>query len=246
MHGLKLFLIRKTKGFFLKAKLHKLLTPFESALMNLAYLPKFSRWRAETPAPAHNDFFSMDFTAEKRYNLYKYILEKEKLDGEICYLEFGVAFGHSFRWWVENNRDADSEFYGFDTFTGLPEQWAFLKPGEMSTEGRTPEIDDNRYKFLVGLFQDTLPKFLKEFAANKKRLVINLDADLYTSTLYVLTRIAPYLKPGDILIFDEFGVPTHEFRAFEDFSKSYYLKYETLAAANNYYQVAMKILELKN
>ena len=32
-----------------------------------------------------------------------------------------------------------------------------------------------------------------------KRLVINIDADLYTSTLYVLTMLAPYLKKDDII-----------------------------------------------
>ena len=68
-----------------------------------------------------------------------------------------------------------------------------------------------------------------------------MDADLYSSTLYVLTSIARYLKPGDIIFFDEFNVPNHEFAAFNQFVSSYYIKYELLGAVNNYYQIAIKI-----
>ena len=68
-----------------------------------------------------------------------------------------------------------------------------------------------------------------------------MDADLYSSTLFVLTRLIPYLKRDDILIFDEFGVPTHEFRAFTDIVSSYNIKFEVLGAINNYLQVALKL-----
>jgi len=56
------------------------------------------------------------------------------------------------------------------------------------------------------------------------------------------TTIAPRLKPGDILFFDEFGVPTHEFRAFMDVAWAYRMKYKLLGAVNNYMQIALKIL----
>jgi NADH:ubiquinone oxidoreductase subunit 3 (subunit A) len=42
-------------------------------------------------------------------------------------------------------------------------------------------------------------------------------------------------------LFAEFGVPTHEFRAFNDIMLSYNLKYEFLGAINNYLQIAIKI-----
>jgi len=69
-----------------------------------------------------------------------------------------------------------------------------------------------------------------------------MDADLYTSTLFVLTSISPFLGKGDILIFDEFNVPMHEFKAFTEWTQSYYIKYEVLAAVNNFYQVAFRIV----
>jgi hypothetical protein len=74
-----------------------------------------------------------------------------------------------------------------------------------------------------------------------RRKVIHLDADLYSSTLYVLTSMAPYLQAGDILIFDEFNVPLHEFKALMDFESAYYIKYDVIASMNNYFHVALKL-----
>ena len=68
-----------------------------------------------------------------------------------------------------------------------------------------------------------------------------MDADLYTSTLFVLTKLLPLLKKDDIIIFDEFGVPTHEFKAFTEIVSAYKLNYEFLGAINNYLQIAIKI-----
>ena len=58
-----------------------------------------------------------------------------------------------------------------------------------------------------------------------------LDADLYSATLYVLTNIAPFLKKNDIIFFDEFAVPTHEFKAYLDFTQSFNINLELIAAA---------------
>ena len=69
-----------------------------------------------------------------------------------------------------------------------------------------------------------------------------MDADLYSATLYSLTSIAPFLKKDDIIFFDEFAVPTHEFKAFYDFLQSYYINLELIAAANNYYFAAFKVV----
>jgi len=237
---LKLFFIRNTKAYFLRLNLHKIFKLFEGVFLNLSYLSKFSKWRKAHSDLPYNDFFSKEFIFDKRYKLYEFLFNYEKLDDEIIYLEFGVLGGHSFKWWTGKNINSNSRFYGFDTFEGLPEDWNLYKKGDMTTEGKIPQIDGNRHQFYRGLFQDTLMQFLKQVNLNK-RLVINMDADLYSSTYFVLNCIAPFLKKGDVIIFDEFGVPTHEFKAFSEFFASYYLKYKVLAASNNYYQVAIKI-----
>ncbi len=74
------------------------------------------------------------------------------------------------------------------------------------------------------------------------RLVINLDADMFTSTLFVLSTLAPHLKVGDPIFFDEFSCPLDEFRAFEVFVRSFRVNYEVIGAVYGYTRVCIKIL----
>lgn len=173
--------------------------------------------------------------------MYHWILKEENLrQVPINYLEFGVASGQSFRWFLNQNSHPESFFAGFDTFTGLPEDFGGFKKGTFNSNTNPPEVNDPRAKFFQGLFQQTLPGFLKKFE-NNKRNIIMMDADLYSATLYTLTTLAPLLKKDDVIFFDEFAVPGHEFRAFQDFVQSFYIELELIAAANNYYFTAFKV-----
>ncbi|HEX8279538.1 MAG TPA: TylF/MycF/NovP-related O-methyltransferase [Segetibacter sp.] len=192
----------------------------------------------------YNDFFGK-WDYKKRYPMYEWVIKKEDLTGPINYLEFGVAGGESFNWFMTKNSHFDSRFYGFDTFDGLPEDWGPFKKGAFSNNNTLPGIKDSRGKFFKGLFQQTVPLFLAELD-NNRRNVLMMDADLWSATLFALTSLAPFLKNGDIIFFDEFVVPTHEFKAFLDFTQSHYLNLELLAAANNYYFAAFKVAGGKN
>jgi hypothetical protein len=219
--------------------LHVVFNFFSSIFLNLYYLTKFSIWASKNRKIEYNDFPSK-WDYEKRYNLYKWVIEKENLGNiPVNYLEFGVAQGQSFKWFLQQNKLGESRFYGFDTFTGLPEDYGPYKKGHFNNQNEFPEINDSRGKFYQGLFQQTVPGFLKEL--NNNRNIIMLDADLYSATMYTLTSLAPYLKKGDIIFFDEFAVPTHEFKAFYEFVQSYYINLELIAAANNYYFAAFKV-----
>ena len=237
---MKLFLIRYTKLVFIWLQLHRVFGFFSGAVANLFWLTKFSKWAYQNRKVAYNEFPSK-WDYYKRNNMYKWVIEKEKLTETINYIEFGVAGGHSFKWWLEQNKNANSTFYGFDTFDGLPEDWGPFKKGSFTNNNAVPEINDARGKFYTGLFQQTVPIFVKELD-NSKRNVLMMDADLYSATLYALTSLAPYLKKGDIIFFDEFVVPTHEFKAYSDFVASYYINLELIAAANNYYFTAFKVV----
>ena len=111
----------------------------------------------------------------------------------------------------------------------------------MSNGNEPPEVEDKRCRFHQGLFQQTLVPFLADYKSDKRK-IIHLDADLYSATLYVLTLMTPYLKPGDVLFFDEFNVPMHEFKAFTEWSESFYIKYEVLGSVNNFYHTVVKIV----
>lgn len=232
---IKLFFIRKFKALFIRLKLHVIVEPFSGILLNLAYISKFSKWANSQKIP-YNDFYSSKWDYQKRFPLYKHIHDEYIKDNPIDYLEFGVAAGTSFLWWLDTHKNPQSTFHGFDTFTGLPEDWGGYKKGYF---GGTPipATNDSRAQFYEGLFQQTLPGFITKFNFNKQ-LVIMMDADLYSATLYTLTSLAPILKKGDIIMFDEFSVPTHEFLAFKNFTESYYLNLTPIGAANNYYFTA--------
>jgi O-methyltransferase len=238
----KLRLIRKTKWNLIRFKIHRLIEPFGGILLNMVYISKVSKWIAGHRNVAFNDFYSPKWDYNKRYQLYDYVFKEKKLDIPIYYLEFGVSGGHSFEWWLKKNSHMDSRFTGFDTFEGLPEDWGGFSKGAMSTDSKVPKTDDTRAVFIKGLFQDTLPDFLKSFNQNNRK-VIMMDADMFTSTLYVLTSLAPYLQKGDIIFFDQFNVPMHEFLAFTHFTNSYYIKMELIGAANNYYFCAFEVLK---
>jgi len=176
-----------------------------------------------------------------RYELYQKVSEYYQLGVQkLTYLEFGVATGKSFQWWLENNKNGESLFFGFDTFEGLPEDWgSWHKKGDMSSA--VPQIEDKRGQFFKGLFQDTLVEFIEKYQSKIKeaeKRIIHCDADLYSSTIFVLSQIYPFLKKGDIIFFDEFNVPLHEFKAFKEFTENFYVKLEPIAQVNTFYQIA--------
>ena len=111
----------------------------------------------------------------------------------------------------------------------------------MSSGNEQPPMPGNRHQYFQGLFQETLPGFIKNYKHSSKRKLIHMDADLYSSTLFVLTSLSPYIRKGDIILFDEFNVPMHEFKAFKEWTESFYIDYEVLGAVNNFYQTAIKI-----
>jgi Macrocin-O-methyltransferase (TylF) len=122
----------------------------------------------------------------------------------IVYLEFGVKNGKSMSRMAERFTHPHSRFYGFDSFEGLPEDWQHLDAGFFSREGRIPKSRDMRVKFVKGWFQNSLPEFLKtaELESDEPMLV-HLDADLYSSTLFVLAQLWERRR-AYYVIFDEF------------------------------------------
>lgn len=242
MKSIKLKFIAYLKGIILLLRPDIFFGWLSRFLLMIHNTIRLSKWIAtQNKQNILNDFYTAKRDYSKRYKLYQYVVDKINLrDEPIDYLEFGVSGAFSFKWWLTNCRNADNRFYGFDTFEGLPEDWGTFNKGEMSAN--IPNMDDSRATFVKGLFQETLHKFLlNQNLINGKRKVVHMDADLFSSTLFVLSSIAPYIGKGDILLFDEFNVPNHEFFAFRIFCDSFYIKTKLLGAVNNYYQVAMII-----
>lgn len=229
----------KFKGLYFVMRLDRLVAKHPTSF--IAHISYLSAWIAKHKKKiGYTDFYTSKFEYNKRIDLFEYVINTCELEGQVDYLEFGVSKGGSFKWWMDRLKNPDSRFYGFDTFSGLPEDWGPFKKGDMGNGGAPPVYDDSRYKFYQGVFQQTLFPFLKEYKSDAKK-IIHMDADLYSATLFVLTSMSPILKSGDIIFFDEFNVPMHEFKAFKEWTESFYINYEVLGSVNNFYQTAILI-----
>ena len=240
---MKMKIVKFLKDFLLWTGILRLFSLFNHLFFFIRNFNVLRSWiaLANRKSLLINDFYSWKRDYPKRYKLFEAVSDKYELDKkELLYLEFGVASGSSFFWWMNKNTNPDSAFRGFDTFEGLPEEWGGYKKGAMAFDQK--EVNDGRAEFIRGIFQDSLHPFIE---SNKvllqKPKVIHLDADLFSSTIFVLSQLYPYLKKGDIIFFDEFNVANHEFLAFKIFTESFYVKLEPVGAVNNFYQTAFLV-----
>lgn len=148
------------------------------------------------------------------------------IDGaSVTYIEFGVYEGESISYFCARNENANSKFLGLDSFEGLPESWAGNPVGYFTTSGVFPKLNDSRVQFLKGLFNETWEK-LYPLIVGRSNLFVHFDADLYSSTLFALTKM-DILKQDYLAIFDEFS--RDEVRALSDYLVSYGAKVEFVA-----------------
>ncbi len=147
---------------------------------------------------------SQCFRFDTREKMYGHLNHAFFNDGRLAvdYLEFGVFRGDSLHSWCKLNTNPETRFFGFDSFEGLPEDWTADRPKcSFTTSGKTPDISDPRVQFVVGCFQHSLPGFLHSYEPNN-RLLIHIDSDLYSSSLYCLTTMNHLMPPGTLVIFE--------------------------------------------
>jgi len=163
------------------------------------------------------------------------LVGNEVSEREVLYMEFGVFEGAATRYWSKLLRNPKSKLHGFDSFEGLPESWPVgpggttLPKGQYSAKGQAPQIDDTRVQFFKGWFEQTLPNY--KFPPHEV-LVLILDADLYSSTIYVLNALEKAIIPGTYVYFDEFYHRFDELRAFDEFIKRTSMKFSVVGATH--------------
>jgi len=188
--------------------------------------------RDTQPCPAFSD----------RGMFFQHVQESCVKDQPVDYLEFGVYRGESISKWSSLNRHPDSRFFGFDSFEGLPEHW---RPGQakghFDVGGAVPMIDDGRVTFVKGWFDATIPPFVQSFKA-QHRLVIHVDADLYSSAMLVLLYFGPFMSKGTLIIFDEFYDRDNEFKALMDWQRISKRNYRIVAQMENYGKICAELL----
>lgn len=155
-------------------------------------------------------------------------------------LEFGVAGGDSIRLLAACL--PGRSIHGFDSFEGLPEDW----PGRHEAKGHYAQSGLPAVPAGVtlhkGWFDATLPPYLA--GTGEQVALLHMDADLYSSTRTVLNMLADRLRPGSVIVFDEYfnhvGWRDNEFRAFHEFVAEKRVGYRYLGWS---YQQAAIIIE---
>ncbi|MFF7934456.1 TylF/MycF/NovP-related O-methyltransferase [Streptomyces sp. NPDC007940] len=175
-----------------------------------------------------------------RENLLRHACLSLRTDGDV--LEFGVMGGQTLAILCEEFEDRT--VHGFDSFKGLPEDWTHDSPvGTYSTEGRLPTGLPSNAQLHVGLFEDTLPKYLA--GTDEPVALVHIDSDLYSSAHTVLFGLAPRLRAGSIIVFDEFlnypGWRRHEYRALTEFVDAFDVKFHYFSFASSYLSVAVQL-----
>ncbi len=167
---------------------------------------------------------------EEREQLFD-LVAAEVSEREVLYLEFGVFHGEATRYWSKLLRNPKSKLHGFDSFEGLPEDWAGVGPkSDWDVRGQIPEIDDPRVKFFKGWFDQTLPQYT---FPEHDALVVILDADLYSSTKTVLDALEHVIAPGTYVYFDEFNHRFDELRAFDEFIERTGMKFTVVGSTRS-------------
>lgn len=175
-----------------------------------------------------------------RHEMMPFTVGEMKVDGLV--MEFGVATGTTI------NQIATliphKKVYGFDSFLGLPEDWAGLKEGHFARDS-LPSVHHN-VELIVGWFENSLPRFLESNV--EKVSFLHVDCDLYSSTQTIFNHLAPRIVPGTIIVFDEYfnypGWLFEEYLAFQNFVSARRVKYEYISLVPAFEHVAVKILSV--
>ncbi len=175
-----------------------------------------------------------------RYDLLKFAFARAPKDGLV--VEFGVAKGASLRLLASLT---DRTVHGFDSFGGLPEDWAGTKEqtGAFTARGKLPKVPSN-VELHPGWFDRTLPGFT---AANPGPCAfVHVDCDIYTSTVTIFEALHGRIQPGTVIVFDEYfnypGWRGHEYKAFQEFIKGAGLSYRYIGFSGEKGHVAVAIV----
>ena len=197
----------------------------------------------------------MDSCETPNYFRNKIVLENKEFLKDKLLFEFGVCSGASltnfYKTYEQNN--IKSEFYGFDSWQGLPEEkldphtpWA---TGDFDTNGvraaylfeTLGESADN-VTFVDGFFADSLTEKLGKSFSKKQVGLVHMDCDTYSSTNTVQEWLVKHrlLVNGTIIIYDDWGSYRHarvneydngQSRSFKEWCEKYNLIFEEIGQA---------------
>lgn len=204
--------------------------------------PVTARSAVEGLPRVHYDFMfdPKDMHSYKFMSLHAAIPEI-KLAGDCA--QFGVYSGRCARF-LAAHMPRTRRLFLFDSFEGLPEDWTGqYKKGAFSLD-EVPQFEAPQIRIIKGWFKNTVPTFAA--ILDQPLAFIHMDADLYSSTMDVLTNLNSHISAGTVILFDEYFLIEagkeydDEHRALLDYCAKFGRKFEYLWRTRHV-QVAIKI-----
>ena len=176
--------------------------------------------------------------------------DREGLGGPVgVYYEFGVGIGNSMTSFAKAVRSIDRaapidparfRIFGFDTFRGLPptddvrDRHPDWPAGRFATSPEAirrrvlralPRKLHTALELIEGPFEETLTPALRDRLGATPPAFVTVDCDYYTSAKHVLGWLAPLLRTGCLVYFDDiwefWGHPEYgELAAIRDFGNA--------------------------
>jgi hypothetical protein len=164
---------------------------------------------------------------------------------EGLFAEFGVWRGSTINT-IAEQVGVRTRVHGFDSFEGLPEDWhGKYRKDSFHMEGRLPHVRAN-VELHPGWFDVTVPQFAAEHPGTPIAF-LHIDCDLYSSTKTIFNGLGERLRPGSVIVFDEYfnypGWREHEYKAFQELVAARSLSYRYVAYNNREWNVAVQITE---
>ena len=222
------------------SRLSRFLEPFADAVFQSVFARKLSIQNqiAETITRRIAEKCATDNAAifDNEWELREFVIKQ--IDPKGALLEFGVFTGGTINF--VSKRVPNGHFNGFDTFEGLPSGkgvWkSYFEKKKFDIGGKLPAVNSN-VTLHQGLIEDTLPKFVAAEMSGRTVSYIHVDVDIYDATAAIFANLTPYIRPGTVILFDEFcnydGFYNEEYRAFREFVSANNVEFTFLAVGSN-------------
>lgn len=168
-------------------------------------------------------------------------------------VEAGVYRGSSIR--LIAKLVPERQVIGFDSFKGLPECW-ILSQNESYERGhfalRVPPRVPSNVQLVIGLFEETMPRWAAGHAHLGRVTFLHIDCDLYGSSRTALFALNEMIRAGTVIVFDElcdFATsgryplwPEHEWKALKEWMAAYRRETKVLARTNRW-EAALQVVK---
>lgn len=159
------------------------------------------------------------------------------------WIEMGVMTGSSIRLFLKEAEKLSikPDVHGFDSFEGMPEDWTkMVSKGDLAHP--MPHFKEDNVKLHKGWFDDTLPKFAKDELTQQIGF-LHVDSDLYSSAKTGFDAFREFLKPGTVILFDDYWnyaeFADHEVKAFKEFIADSGLDFEYIGYNRHHMQASV-------